>query len=483
MSFGFGVSDLLTVTRLLVKLYQDYASAPAELANLAADLQQLQGCVTQLRESSIQLSEKKKNDLQRAMQPVLELLREMEAISVRYSRPNKSESRQWFGKRFPARQVQTMRERLHLQLSILNLHLSNVSNRSIIRMEQTLEESGRPQLAGYSSHEENCSKTPAVLQQHEIDQASAIQRRSPIKYHLSSLTNVEISGSQLDNGSGVDLARGDTDAVDLQLIAGPPTAMHLLSCICPGAINLQTGRQKAIKERKRILLRSLGAAKFELSCRRCEFHGFQDEPVATKICATNTPLFFCARKENLSPSSIRYYLNIHEENRMRRDGIYYRTIFFWKCHTPASRPTTHDSGRYECPFCPPRKAYGNLYGRYALLEHIMEHHVQNPPSQQLRATFNVYIDDQPLLFYGEERRFMGCKFDIVIPRALSRAEIMRAEHQKCEALAEQGTKLLQEAQDEQNPQAHPASCLSLSVEEDDGLYCDHMKVDTSQIGC
>lgn len=52
MSFGFSMSDCVTIDRLLMKLTKDYSSAPIEGRELAEDLKLLLDCIENLGASS-----------------------------------------------------------------------------------------------------------------------------------------------------------------------------------------------------------------------------------------------------------------------------------------------------------------------------------------------------------------------------------------------------------------------------------------------
>lgn len=53
---------------------------------------------------------------------------------------------------------------------------------------------------------------------------------------------------------------------------------------------------------KVIVYHHFGGHKYEISCRYCKFHAFQEEPLKTKTKEMNTPLLFCARKDALEPN-------------------------------------------------------------------------------------------------------------------------------------------------------------------------------------
>jgi len=454
MSFGFGVGDFIVVGNLVMKLCQDYTSAPEEGRSLANDLSLLHDCIAGLEEPFTRCDPDEREHLHSILQRVHPLLQEIGAITEKFSSLHESQPRVWDRLKFPRLQIQALQKRVHLQISTLHLFVSSLSNRSLARIEQVLEEIGRAHGGNASrvqgsdnpnhpeenlyDDEDNWNILLAGLQQRGIDRESAVQHRLNIQQHLVALSEVEMAESQLSDASEYTIIPDDAvshiDPLHGQdIVFGPPNAEDIVSWICPGALLLQEGRHDAIRIVKRVILRHFTATKFKLFCRRCGFYGFQDEPIKTPISPLNTPLFFHPRGEDISSSSIEYYLEIHKHHHGRRDGIYYRALFFWKCHVSELQSS---SPKYECVFCPAEKAFGIFYTRDSLLEHIREDHIQNPPSHELRKKFGVYIDHNPAVFESERERFIGRKFDILLPRARGRTDILKAEQAQREAQAE-----------------------------------------------
>ncbi|KAH9204279.1 hypothetical protein DL95DRAFT_418379 [Leptodontidium sp. 2 PMI_412] len=432
MSFGFGVSDFITIGGLFMKLCQDYASAPAEGRELADDLRLLQDCIAKAGESSAQYGPEDNELLKSHLQTVYKLLKDIDEIHDRFSGLTDSQPKVWDRLRFPKLKIQAMQKRVHVQISALNLFVVAQSQGSIGRIEEYLKDMARARPGLISiGDDENWNNMLPEFQQLGIGRESADRCRTLIEEHLVALSEVEVAESRIEEIYQDAIV--PEDAVDIEIITGPPTDEHHFSCICPGALLLQEGSLDGIKESKSVFYRHFGGSKFELSCRHCNFLGFQDEPLKSRDGRIFTPLLFCSRKEPLGETSIEYYTDVHENKRDLLDGIYYHTLFFWKCHIAAKLPTKHDTGQYECVFCPPERAFGTLYDRKSLIDHIRRHHVQVPPSKELRRKFSVYVDEQPALFKGEEQRCLGRKFDILLPRALGRTDIIRAEQAKREA--------------------------------------------------
>lgn len=161
--------------------------------------------------------------------------------------------------------------------------------------------------------------------------------------------------------------------------------------------------------RKETLLSYVGGMKYRVECSRCKFVGFQDEPLDSRTRPTNTPLFFTAIPEVQKPG--------------QTPRVYYRTLFFWKCHVAANKWTKHNEGSYECVFCRRADAAGVLYRRVQLLEHIFATHVQRQPSAVLLQRFSCWMDERPVLLQDEHWKWKGRKFDILLPRPFPREEI------------------------------------------------------------
>jgi hypothetical protein len=296
----------------------------------------------------------------------------------------------------------------------------------LLRIEKILEEMGVLQSRRFSRGEDGWEAILADLQRRGINREAAMRYKEPIEKHLMALSEVEEAGSQLETYEDT---IGPEDAVDQEIIVGPPTKAHLASPVCQAATALQDGKQNAIKQSKSLILRHFGACKYEIRCRRCQFHGFQDEPPRSKDRPFNTPLFFARRQEAPDPSDIEYYFDIQGADRDQRDGIWYRTIFFWKCHINTREPLLHTCARYQCVFCAPESTYGDApHDKDSLLEHIRQNHIQAPPSMDLRVKFNVWVDTKPALYHKDLERLKVQNFDIMIPRAYGRTDRMRAEY-------------------------------------------------------
>ncbi|KAH6674617.1 hypothetical protein B0J14DRAFT_45305 [Halenospora varia] len=414
MSFGFGVSDFITIGKLLWKLREDYAAAPADGRNL-------EECVTSLQGSLGGYSQEDSGRLEATMRPILELLQEIEAVSERYSNLDASKTRVWDRITFPKAKILAMHKQMHLRVSAVNLFMHGLSNRSLAGIEEALGEIGR--VPGQQPpNENNWNNIVMDLQRRGIEREDAVRYRSDIETHLLALSEFQEAESQLQEYENTIVP---DDALDQDIVVGPPTAAHLVSSVCPGASLLQEGKP-SIKQSTSLILRHFGGAKFKLSCTHCKFHGFQDEPFRPNNGQVYTPIFFFYRLEPLKPSLLEYHFDIYRK-KGTKDGIYYRTIFFWKCHVKAKKPALHTAGRYECVFCPPENISGTTFSRDNLLEHIRRHHVQTPPSQELRIKYNVWIHDRSALFPGEEERINTRNFDLMIPRAHGRTDRMRAQ--------------------------------------------------------
>ncbi|KUJ15005.1 uncharacterized protein LY89DRAFT_736065 [Mollisia scopiformis] len=432
MSFPVGeIGIVITIAKLLYKLQQDYASAPDEATNLSNELEHLQHCIAPLQKSPPQSAIDRKR-LETVLKPVLNLLEQINEVCDRYS-DLKSGRRIWDRATFPKTKVHALQKQIHSQFTGLTVFNMGLQNKTLAKISDILEEIGGVLSQRFANNENGWELVVAELERRglRLSKEAAATCKEPIKQHLEALSEVEQAESQLMVYENTTI--GPDDAVDEDIAVGPPTPAHLSSLVCPGAAALQSGKQDVIKQSKNHLLQHFGASKYEIICRHCSFHGFQDEPLKSKDKPYNTPLFFAPRQEALKPSSVEYYFEVHRRNRSEHDGIWYHTIFFWKCHIKAREPLLHISARYQCVFCPLANAYSNTYSRDSLLEHIRKHHVQTPPPRELREKFNVWIDDKNALFLKDEGRMQEQPFDIMIPKAYGRTDYLKAERAKHQA--------------------------------------------------
>jgi hypothetical protein len=212
-----------------------------------------------------------------------------------------------------------------------------------------------------------------------------------------------------------------------QFSTGPPRDGLLRSRLCEGALTLQNNAGAGIVQKRRGLFSDFpGRAMYRLKCPNCWFVGYQDTALDSLIEPTNTPLYFSPRQTPLNSTSLEYHLDIHAQNRNKIDGLFYRTIFFWKCHVKTLVQTSHNDGQYECPFCSSEAAWGIYRNRVDLLEHILTNHVQNQPSSELRQKFKCWIANSPALYEHEHQNTIGRDYDILLPRPYTRAEAYQA---------------------------------------------------------
>lgn len=442
MSFGFSVGDFLALAQLAIDLRQSYISAPDEYRSLAADLDAFTGLISQLNQGIQRLNQ---CSAEQQLQLVMiigrstQILNRLGAIRDRF-RSFQTQATVWDRLRFPGAEIRVSQANLHLQISALKLFLGSLTIEVLGRILDVLEERSRLDEANWTS-------LLALLAQRGIGEETVAPYREQLEAHVQAIHEVAESERELSvqsNAQSDGTNPFETDLSDASTIAGdgensqdgvigvnhrqrfsigPPRPNLLRSRICQGALRLQNGISVEIRQRRRGLFSEFaGDLRYKLECLNCCLVGYQSERPNDLIRPTNTPLFFAARQNQLKKTSLEYHLDIHKQNRNKLDGLFYRTIFFWKCHVPAKRETPHDKGEYECPFCPSNISWGNYYNRLGLLEHILTNHVQNQPSEQLRVKFNCWVEDSPAIFESEHGRTRGRGYDLLLPRPYTEIE-------------------------------------------------------------
>jgi hypothetical protein len=375
MSFGFSVGDFVTVGTLAFELRRAYASAPEEYRSLSSDLDIFRGLVSQFeRDVRIPMSPLNRCSPEQQLQLVLilgranSILKELGIIRDNFQ-SFQSHPRVWDRLRFPSAKVRALQANLHLQTSTMKLFLASLTTTVVARIMTILEDQER-------LYQANWTTLLTVLAERGIAEEMAAPYRGQLEMHVQAIHEVAESERELsvqsnphtnpfrsENSEG-SVIYGDSDSsVDdgpnayqnrnHGFTVGPPTAQHLVSRVCEGALCLQGGRAGGIRQRKNNWLAGgSGDYRYKLECPGCSFVGFQHNRISDLIRPTNTPLFFVPRQNAFTATSLEYHLDARANHRQETDGIFYRTIFFWKCHVRATRETRHREGEYECPFCP-----------------------------------------------------------------------------------------------------------------------------------
>lgn len=342
----------------------------------------------------------------------------------------------WDRVRFPREDVRHLQAQLLYFITALNFYLESLSSEMLgtaVRLLEDMAGQNRLVQANWTSllgalGERGITETAITPHRTEIeDLVHAAQDVAESEHNLAPDSSLRsstgsTSAPTVDEGThvpGEDSTFEGTYMEERPYAVGPPSQSHLHSRICEGAVKLQEGRG-GIKQKRRLPL--FGSAKYRIECTDCKFVGFQDEKLDNLQAPLNTPMFFAERKNKLQPSSLEYHLEVAGRDDSMSDGLYYRTLFFWKCHVAAQNETLHDNGAYECPFCAFANSAGFFYTRVNLIEHILDNHVQNQPSQLIRAKYNCWIGETPMLFKNEYNRVRGRTFDLMLPRPYSDRE-------------------------------------------------------------
>lgn len=449
-SFGFSVGDFIALGGLALELRRAYESAPGEYRSLAGDLEIFNGLVSQLENdveietSSLrQCNPEQKQRLVVILQRAREVLTSLDSIRDRFQR-FQSRPSVWDRLRFPSGEVRVLQARLHVQISALKLFLGSLTTDILERIINVIEERGRSDQANWTTFMTTLAERgilerevePFRVQLEEYVQAAheVAESERALSTQANSQTNASnpFGSEYMSNVTGTrhtesTLSEWPASNHQQQFHTGPPRAGLLRSGICEGALNLQSSRGSGIQQKKKNFFTEFpGGATYRLKCPNCCFIGYQDIALDSLIEPTNTPLYFSPRQTPLDSASPEYHLDIHMQNRNKIDGLFYRTIFFWKCHVKALVQTSHNNGQYECPFCISEVAWGIYYNRVDLLEHILTRHVQTQPSAEHRQRFKCWVIDSPALYEQEYQNTVGRDYDILLPRPYTRAEAYQA---------------------------------------------------------
>ncbi|KAH6717633.1 hypothetical protein BKA61DRAFT_598096 [Leptodontidium sp. MPI-SDFR-AT-0119] len=455
MSFGFSVSDFVQVGALLGDLRTAYRTAPREYRSLVTYLDVLSGLfltIEQHRENPAttlgRCTPEQEQQLGSILEAIRTVLRDLERYRDEFQVvvEGRGLSRVWSRTTFPRQDVNLLQARLHMSISSLRLFLDTLDRDLAATMMQVIEGLAREQRLATASMEilmarlteQGISEEDLAPHQPELEEfLEAVQEVSETASNLapnsalrsSAGTGLSPSVPEALTIFGSTVFGGEEEAVreeQEEIFIGAPDQARLQSGVCLGAQMLVRCVEGGISQRRNWVLAAFGSTKYEIRCRKCRFVGFQDEKLDSLRAPKNTPLFFSSRRVPLEPSSLEYNLQVHVDNRKQVDGLFYRSIFFWKCHVPCTVPTRHHEGLYECPFCPFEISAGSWLSRDDLLEHILTLHVQSQPSLELRRAYNCWIEDSPALFDELHGRLRGRAFDMLLPRPYSAREGMIA---------------------------------------------------------
>ena len=147
MSFGFGVTDFLTLTSLAWNVYKDCKSASAEFREVGNEVISLHTSLRELQDEcedkdSILNSnqEDKKRTLNVLVQNCIEVLKELQQLLTRYRSLGTNQKRAWDRVKFGSEGIQEIRNKLMFHTSSLTLFLTTLETTSLRRMEKKIDD-------------------------------------------------------------------------------------------------------------------------------------------------------------------------------------------------------------------------------------------------------------------------------------------------------------------------------------------------------
>ena len=123
MSFGFGVGDIIAISRLALKVYTAYKDAPDDYRNIADEVKSLHIIIEEAAQhfKSTTLSDEKKQGGKEVLEGCRNVLKDLDALIEKYNALASSNTSQVF-KRFKlgTEDIVTLRARLTSNTTLLN---------------------------------------------------------------------------------------------------------------------------------------------------------------------------------------------------------------------------------------------------------------------------------------------------------------------------------------------------------------------------
>lgn len=438
MSFGFSVSDFITVGALANQLRNSYRSAPTEYVSLSTNLEVLVGVFDRIRRDSLddtaalgRCTAQQHEQLGGILGQIRLVLDALERIRSQYQNLE-GRMRVWNRVTFPQDDIRHLQARLHLNLSGLKLFLEMLNGETSDRILQVLERLANEQMLTRTSMEALARRmgeqgvTEEEIAEHRQDLEELLEAANDVQETASNLgpQSVLRSGMGTSTGSWSEFDTstvfgGPVETADIDdrenFQVGAPEKERLRPRTCAGTQRLIQGEVGGF--RRKALTSLTFPYRYIYQCQKCRY--ICSRPTKPKNTLDFDPYFF-ERQTLFTPSDIEFHL----ETRIRvgvTDGAFFREIFLWKCHASTDKQYIRDEYDYECPFCPIEISAGRFYKKDELLDHILSKHVQDQISLELRKKYNVWIEDSPAIFQHLDRT-RGQQYDLLLPRPYTRRE-------------------------------------------------------------
>ena len=121
MSFGYGVGDIMAVSRLALKVYSAYKDAPDDYRNIADEVKSLHIIIEEAARHFETLSNKKQQGGKEVLEGCLNVLKDLDALIEKYNALASADRSQVFKRiKLGTEDIVTLRARLTSNTTLLN---------------------------------------------------------------------------------------------------------------------------------------------------------------------------------------------------------------------------------------------------------------------------------------------------------------------------------------------------------------------------
>ena len=138
MSFGFGVGDIIAISRLALKVYTAYKDAPDDYRNIADEVKSLHIIIEEAAQhfKSTTLSDEKKQGGKEVLEGCRNVLKDLDALIEKYNALASSNPSQVFRRiKLGTEDIVTLRARLTSHTTLLNSFIQRLDITIIITAE------------------------------------------------------------------------------------------------------------------------------------------------------------------------------------------------------------------------------------------------------------------------------------------------------------------------------------------------------------